>query len=226
MQTLSFINCFNMDLNAIGSILKDALFKLYSDTHLLLELSELGIGSPQVVMCLLELKFLSGLTVKVLDFGCSIHLPQGSFNHKFLGFVFCAIIGANTMELEYELSLKCKDGYRKVTGNQFWVDVYKYSIESDHAYLGYNFLNPYFEEFSSNTEAIIDVNAWGPKFSTTGINFSTTSHLKKCGIRLLFAQDFEEPIKRSRCTLSDEEEAESKSLKSSNFCKGNAAQGN
>ncbi|KAJ0085299.1 hypothetical protein Patl1_07748 [Pistacia atlantica] len=171
--------------------------------------------------------------------GSFIELPQGSFNHKFLGLVFCAIVGVQNhnhsykgdyhMQIEYELHSKCKDGYNGVSKKLFSVNEPK-NIESDHIFLGYNCNTFDFREFSYNTEAIINFSCNKfclckiTKHTKDNISSQAKIYLKKCGIRLLYTQEFEEPMKRSRCPVfgkeEEQEEVQSKRLKPSKFFKG------
>lgn len=192
---------------------------------------QLGMGSPQVVMCFPGVEIPEWFNIQRI--GSSIHLPQGSFNHKFLGFVFCTIVGvpkyswlypsSYVMEMKYELLLECEGGYKTVAKEKFSIDGPKY-FKSDHIFLGYNCNTCNFREFSCSTKAIIIFNCnTFPDFFT---EITSKHYIKKCGVRLLFTQEFGETIKRSRCSIFDEEqeeeqeEAHSKRLKSSNFLKG------
>ncbi|KAJ0085547.1 hypothetical protein Patl1_07791 [Pistacia atlantica] len=82
--------------------------------------------------------------------------------------------------------------------------------EFDHVFVGYSCQRSGFRGFTYNTEAIISF-------------YSSYYLIKKCGVRLLFNQEFGEAMKRSRCSIIVEEEAHSKRLKSSNLFKGESS---
>ncbi|XP_031250548.1 disease resistance-like protein DSC1 [Pistacia vera] len=173
-RTLSFINCFNLDWNVLRNILKDSVLKMYSDRTLWLEVIE-GVGSREGCMCFPGSEIPEWFDIQ--SSGSSIELPKGSFNQKFLGCVFCTIVGF-------------PDYHR------FYNDMVIRTSE--------------FHEFPCDTEAIIIFNSPG-------------SVIKKCGLHLLFTQGIEEPMKRSRFSIFDEDEAHSKRLKSSNFFEGESS---
>lgn len=173
-----------------------------------------GVGSREGCMCFPGSEIPEWFDIQ--SNGSSIELPKGSFNHKFLGCVFCTIVGFpdyhrffNDIVIRYELRLKWEDGHKTVAKTKFSVLKPKY-IESDHVFVGYNCSTSEFHEFPGNTEAIIIFN-------------SPNSVIKKCGVHLLFTQQTEEPMKRSRCTIFDEDEAHSKRLKSSDFFEGESS---
>lgn len=173
-----------------------------------------GVGSREGCMCFPGSEIPEWFDIQ--SNGSSIELPKGSFNHKFLGCVFCTIVGFpdyhcffNDIVIRYELRLKWEDGHKTVAKTKFSVLKPKY-IESDHVFVGYNCSTSEFHEFPCNTEAIIIFN-------------SPNSVIKKCGVHLLFTQQTEEPMKRSRCTIFVEDEAHSKRLKSSDFYEGESS---
>ncbi|KAJ0087306.1 hypothetical protein Patl1_07757 [Pistacia atlantica] len=167
----------------------------------------------------------------------SIKLPRGSFNHKkFLGFVFCVIVEVKDFDcldkcflnVKYELRVKCLDEY--MTFDKKLLSVGRTNIKSDHVLLGYNCNTCEIYEFSGDTEAII---IFEPEnIMENGVKNKKkhgVKKIKKSGVRLLFSQEFEEPMKGLRCSIFDEEEKQeeaysiSKGNKFSNFSKGKSS---
>ncbi|XP_044512092.1 uncharacterized protein LOC123230057 [Mangifera indica] len=98
------------------------------------------------------------------------------------------------------------------------------NIKSDHVLLGYNCNTCEVFEFSCDTEAIITFTPEQKNKTKSGVK-----RIKKCGVRLVFTQEFNEPMTRSTCTIIDEEEVQeeaysvSKGFRSSNFFKGESS---
>ncbi|XP_044475181.1 disease resistance-like protein DSC1 [Mangifera indica] len=171
---LSFINCFNLDWNAIRNILNDILFKMYEDRSLHSKFTKTSsnfIIHPEGYICFPGSE-IPGL-FDIQSSGSHIVLPQGLLNHKFLGFVFCAIVGikGHTRYLsnyfQYHLYLKCRGVDRTVCKKNSSV-IGLSSIKSDHVFMGYSC--NLFGEFNGNMEAFFD--------------FTCSLSVKKCGIRL------------------------------------------
>ncbi|XP_044475748.1 disease resistance protein RPV1-like [Mangifera indica] len=191
------------------------LLKALSDTFCLFKHENKGAGKPQGVMCFPGSDIPEWFNIQ--SSGSSIKLPQGLFNKKFLGLVFCVIVEVednynldNFLNVVYELQVKGVDVY--ITCDKKLLSLGPMYIKSDHVLLGYNCnsLDNELFELPCDKEAIISFNPKNnlEKFGVGDIMESRVKNIKKCGVRLLFTEEFEEPMKRSRCSIFDEEDPE------------------
>ncbi|XP_044475740.1 disease resistance-like protein DSC1 [Mangifera indica] len=189
---LSFTSCLNVDWKEIRNILDDALVDNYSDRAFWHEEAKCRVGRPEGHICFpgSEIPGFFGIQSR----GSRIALPQRSLNHKCLGFVFCAIVGIDghtvyhMNSFQYKLCYKFNRVNKTICMKEISVDGLG-SINSDHIIMGYNCSLS--GKFTCNMEAFFD--------------FTCSLFIKKCGIHLLFAQEFESLSRR---------------LEASNFFKG------
>ncbi|KAF2297165.1 hypothetical protein GH714_018681 [Hevea brasiliensis] len=136
---LNFCNCVNLDQNAHGTIMADAIQRI----------KELAIARSYRA---LYRRFLVGLPGSKIPEWLSCEgpgnlietsFPPGCFNNMFLGFVFCAILELKAPvfdesgRLICQSSFKNNNGYREVnfTSEYFFLGN---TIESDHVFFWYD----------------------------------------------------------------------------------------
>ncbi|XP_044475736.1 disease resistance protein RUN1-like [Mangifera indica] len=120
---LCFTGSLKVSWKEIRNILYDAFLNNYSDKALRDEATEWSVGRPEGYICFpgCEIPGLFGIQSR----GSHISLPQGWLNHRFLGFVFCAIIGikpgkgrtryhGKLSSFQYHLYFRCKNAKRTI----------------------------------------------------------------------------------------------------------------
>ncbi|XP_044475752.1 disease resistance protein RPV1-like [Mangifera indica] len=162
-RTLNFSNCVSLYWNTLKKILNDSMLDMFSDTFCLFKHENKGAGKPQGVMCFPGSDIPEWFNIQ--SSGSSIKLPQGLFNKKFLGLVFCVIVEVednynldNFLNVVYELQVKGVDVY--ITCDKKLLSLGPMYIKSDHVLLGYNCnsLDNELFELSCDKEAIISFN--------------------------------------------------------------------
>ncbi|XP_057986615.1 disease resistance protein RPV1-like [Hevea brasiliensis] len=137
---LNFCNCLNLDQNARGTIMADALRRIKE-----LAIARcVGAFYPYFYVGLPGGKIPEWLSCEGPGNSMATFFPPGCFNNMFLGFVFCAIIEfkdpgfrVRDLHLICQSSFKNNNGYREAsfTSEYFCLEN---TIESDHVFFWYD----------------------------------------------------------------------------------------
>ncbi|KAF2297173.1 hypothetical protein GH714_018794 [Hevea brasiliensis] len=133
---LNFCNCVNLDQNARGTIMADAIQRII----------ELAIARsyPRFLVGLPGSKMPEWLSCEGPGYLIEISFPPGCFNIMFLGFVFCAILEFKAPVVHVrDLRLRCRSSFKNNNGRRLAIFSSKYfclekTIESDHVIFWYD----------------------------------------------------------------------------------------
>ncbi|XP_057987411.1 disease resistance protein TAO1 [Hevea brasiliensis] len=136
---LNFCNCVNLDQNARGTIMADAIQRIKE----LAIARSYGAFYPRFLVGLLGSKIPEWLSCEGPGYLIETSFPPGCFNNMFLGFVFCAILEFKDPvyfcygPLSCLSSFKNNNGYTeaKFTSEYFCLEN---TIESDHVFFWYD----------------------------------------------------------------------------------------
>ncbi|KAF2297129.1 hypothetical protein GH714_017743 [Hevea brasiliensis] len=137
---LNFCNCLNLDQNARGTIMADALRRIKE-----LAIARcVGAFYPYFYVGLPGGKIPEWLSCEGPGNSIATLFPPGCFNNMFLGFVFCAIIEfkdpgfrVRDLHLICQSSFKNSNGYREASFASEYFCL-ENTIESDHVFFWYD----------------------------------------------------------------------------------------
>ena len=139
----------------------------------------------------------------------TFNLPPDWFSYNFVGFALCAVVGfrdhhddGGGFQVFCECKLKTEDGLCRVAVGHLtgWSDGYRGPryIGSDHVFLGFDFymFSDGFDEYYYSDEVFIQ------------FYLEDCCEVTKCGIHLLYAQDFSDSTEDSVWNFSSDEQGE------------------
>ncbi|KAK2657298.1 hypothetical protein Ddye_010350 [Dipteronia dyeriana] len=197
------INCFKLDRNVL---IEEGLLKIQSlatlwkghdyDEDLLLTPHSTGICFPGSEVP-------KGFSFRSLGSFITIKLPPGWLNDNFVGFGLCAVVAFRDhedtgafLDINFDCKLKSKDGQWDVSHGTF-SDSHTsrsrrkcYKIGSDHVYMGFDSTTIYFDDVDElcYDEVCFQFYLEGPLGNPV-----ECCKVKKCGVRLMYAQDIGKP---------------------------------
>ncbi|KAL5739651.1 hypothetical protein ACOSQ2_028831 [Xanthoceras sorbifolium] len=207
--SVDFINCFKLDWNVLKYIVEDALLKIHCLATLWKkEYYDKGYHIPPRASI-----YFPGSDIpkwfNVQSNGSIITIePQpGWFDNNFVGFALCAVVAFQEYEDDgSRLTVGCECKYKSQDGN--WLvahgslcvrfDGY---IRSDHVFMGFDF-----RVYPNNIGELCYNNEISFQFYLEHVRDGKrikSFKMKKCGIRLMYAEDVGEPC---GSFSSDEEE--------------------
>ncbi|XP_031262338.1 disease resistance-like protein DSC1 isoform X2 [Pistacia vera] len=214
-RVLSFINCSELDYDALAKSVADALVQIRQNSIHRWEFYEMVFHDATFFFC-----FPGNKIPECFNFqntGANIELPQDWFNCNLNGLTFCTVIAfgdhhheRHDLIVNCELLLKTKDGNNQKVAVGFLRGWYKddapdYFV-SDHVFLGYdcNMYRSGFPEFSDNSRAMVNFYV-----SNKDGKHLECCKVKKCGISLSYNQHSGEAVEGSSRSCISTEEAQS-----------------
>ncbi|XP_057998050.1 disease resistance-like protein CSA1 [Hevea brasiliensis] len=137
---LNFCNCVNLDQNARGTIMADAIQRIKE----LAFARSYGAFYPSFLVGLPGSKMPEWLSCEGPGDLIETSFPPGCFNNMFLGFVFCAILEFKAPVVHVRhLQLRCRSSFKNNNGDRVAMFSSKYfcledTIESDHVIFWYD----------------------------------------------------------------------------------------
>ncbi|KAJ4722982.1 Disease resistance protein (TIR-NBS-LRR class) family [Melia azedarach] len=213
-QKFLLTNCVKLNQNELKKITEDALQRIQLRVTTLWKeqdqrYTRKGSGDN---ICYPGSEIPTWFRFQSMGSSTTIKVLPGWFTDKFLGFALCAIISGNLesiFQVRCEFKFKTEDGNWQIASDLFVGNV-DY-MESDHVLLGYHF-RMYCEDdhYIHINETAQDYNLQFYLLDIESGERVDDQVVKKCGIHLLYAQDFGESMKDCTRSLSfdDEEEEE------------------
>ncbi|TXG49077.1 hypothetical protein EZV62_024952 [Acer yangbiense] len=207
------INCFKLDQNAL---MEEARLKIQSLATLWKENyydEELDAPLLSTVICFPGSEVPEGFSFRSLGSLITVKLPPGWLNDNFVGFGLCAVVAFRGhedngvfLDIHFECKLKSEDGEWHVSHSTLgdW-DIsrsrgQRYKIGSNHVYMGFDsaVYPDDIDELCYN-EVCFQFCLEGPFGKPI-----ECCKVKKCGVRLMYAQDIVKPS--GSCSSGDTDE--------------------
>ncbi|TXG59572.1 hypothetical protein EZV62_014145 [Acer yangbiense] len=207
------INCFKLDQNVL---IEEGLLKIQSlatlwKGHYYDE--NLRLTPHSTAICFPGSEVPKGFSFRSLGSFITVKLPPCWLNDNFVGFGLCAVVALRDhedngafLDINFECKLKSEDGQWEVSYGTFSVSRTSrsrrkcYKIGSDHVYMGFDSTTIYLDDIDElcYDEAFFQFYLEGPLGKPI-----ECCKVKKCGVRLMYAEDIGKP---SGSVNSDDED--------------------
>ncbi|KAK9224731.1 hypothetical protein WN943_009767 [Citrus x changshan-huyou] len=214
-QCFDFVNCLRLDKNELKEIIKDAQRKMQLEaTTWWEELEKQLCEIPSGTICFPGSELPEWFMFQSMGSSATFKLPPDWFSYNFVGFALCAVVAFRDhhddgwgFQVFCECKLKTEDGLCRVAVGHLtgWSDGYpgpRY-IGSDHVFVGFDFymFSDGFDEYYYSDEVFI-------QFYLEDRRCVDFCEVTKCGIHLLYAQDFADSTEDSVWNFSSDEQGE------------------
>ncbi|KAL5778553.1 hypothetical protein ACOSQ2_009290 [Xanthoceras sorbifolium] len=215
---VNFMNCLQLEQNALRSLVDYALRKIQlMPTAFCTDFDEDYDEMPRVFICYPGSEIPEWFTFQSMgSFVIVRQLPQGWFSDNLVGFALCAVVAfqdhhddGRGLVLVCEGEFRSQDGYCHVAKSNLisWSDDYNaiLYVGSDHVFLGCDFVM-YPENFGENYYS----NEFSMQFYLEDYPSKRMEccEVKKCGVRLIYSQDESKERNSGRFGADMEEEEE------------------
>ncbi|TXG59573.1 hypothetical protein EZV62_014146 [Acer yangbiense] len=197
------INCFKLDRNVL---IEEALLKIQSLATLWKGhyYEYLSVTPHSTVFCFPGSEVPKWFSFQSLGSFITIKLPPGWLNDNFVGFGLCSVVAFRDhedngafLDINFECKLISEDGQWDVSHDTFYDGHWNtnrslkkcYKIGSDHVYMGFDSTTIYLDDIDELYDEIcFQFYLEGPLAKPI-----ECCKVKKCGVRLMYAQDIGKP---------------------------------
>ncbi|KAJ4722978.1 Disease resistance protein (TIR-NBS-LRR class) family [Melia azedarach] len=220
-QIFKLTNCFKLDRNELRKIAEDALYRIRLIVTTLWKEQDqtysYGFGDE---ICYPGSEIPEWFKFRSTESSATLELLPGWFNNKFMGFAFCVVVSFPSNNIhesqQQDYGVWCDFKFKTdQDGDDHWQVASSMSVgkicyvESDHVILAYHF-RMFCEDdhYIYRNETTQHYNLQFDLIDLQSEERVDDQVVKKCGIHLLYAQDFEESVKHRTRSLSIDEEEE------------------